>query len=345
MKKNTRTLIILGAVLVICIGAYIGVSVYNNNQARKTAEEAKAVQIYADGRSAPISISYESGGTVMSFVLESDKWFVADNKDFPLKQSSLTSLASTLNSLTAVRTLDIPPSLSAYGLDTPAYTVSAADAAGNTLKLLIGAQYEDNYYAMPEGGDKVYTISSTLVSSLDTDLMSLIALDTIPTLSETTIDTIKLSSSTSSLTLDKHLNKDGTTTWFIVNGTEYTAADEFVLPASAEKLPEKYVGNAVTAVSSARFASCAAFKPTAEELAAYGLDAPKLTVTVDYTTTTGTGINKTSESGTVILEIGGPLSDGSGYYARLPGSQQINVLSSEAVEPLIEALDAMGTAT
>jgi hypothetical protein len=340
MRKNTRTLIILGAVLAICIAVYAGVTVYNSNQAQKTAEESKSVHIYAVGRGAPVIISYESDGIQLSFVLREDNWQVADNADFPLKQASLKSLASAINNLTAVRSFDIDSPLSTYGLDKPVYTVSAADDAGNTLKLLIGAQYGDYYYAMTEGGDKIYTISSTLVSNLKTDLLSLIVLDTIPTLSEADIDVIRLTSGASSLTLDKHKNRDDTYTWFIVEGTVYTAADDYTLPEGAEKTAKKYVTSAVKAMSSVRFSSCAAFRPAGEVLTSYGLDAPQMTVTVDYTKTTGTGFNAKFESGTVVIEIGRALDDGTGYYARLPGSQQVNVLPTATVEPLLEAIAA-----
>lgn len=345
MKKRARTLIILSAVLVVIVGAYIGVSIYTNAQTQKKAEEAKPVRIYADGRAAPVNISYESGGNSLSFVLEEGKWLVAGDKDFPLNQTALSSLSSALNGLTAVRTIDTPLSLPTYGLDKPAYIVTASDSAGNALRLLIGAPYEDYYYALTEGENKIYVISSTLVSYLKPELMNMISLDTLPVLSESTIDVIKLESGISSLTLDKHQNKDNTITWFIVNGTTYTAAEEYVLPEGTEKLPEKYVGNVVKALASAKFASCAVFNPTSEELTACGFDSPLVTVTVDYTTTTGAGtLDQKSTSGTVIFEIGGALSDGTGYYARLPGSPQLNVLPNEAVEPLNEAFAVLGTA-
>jgi hypothetical protein len=345
MKKRTRTLVILGVVLVLCIGAYIGVSVYTKAQAQKTADAAKAVQIYSEGRSAPVSISYESGGTALSFILENEKWCVADSKDFPLNQSALTSLSSAINGLSAVRTIDVPASLAIYGLDKPSYTVDASDNGGNALKLLIGAQNGDHYYAMTEGGSKVYTISSELVSDLKLNLLNMIILDTLPVLSEASIDVIYLDSGTSSLTLDKHQNADDTYTWFILNGTADTAAEEYVLPEGTDKLPEKYVNNAVKALASARFSSCTVYKPTSEDLTACGFDTPQATVTVDYTTTAGTDTpDQESTPGTVVFEIGGALDDGTGYYARISGSQQINVLSNTAAEPLIEALSVLGTA-
>lgn len=343
MKKNTRTLIILGVVLVICIGAYIGVSLYTKQQASISSGEIESTVLYAVGRSAPVSISYENEGKTLAFELENDKWVVADNVDFPLKQSSLTQIASALTGLSAIRSLDMTMPLSTYGLDNPAMTLTAADSAGNAFKLLIGSQNSDYYYAMTEGGNQIYTIASTLVGYLNTDIMSMIILDTLPSLSETTMDTIRLGDGAASLTLDKHKNKDGSYTWFVIEGTTYTSADEVVLPPGAERSPEKYISNAVTGLGSARFTSCAAFRPTADDLKAYGLDVPQITVTVDYTTTTGAGtLDQKTTKGTASLEIGGALDDGSGFYARVPGSQEVNVLPNDAVAPLLDALTAMG---
>ncbi|SHH77195.1 protein of unknown function [Sporobacter termitidis DSM 10068] len=344
MKKKARTLIILGAVLVVCIGAYIGVSVYNNAQAQKTADETKAAQIWSDGRGDPASIAYTAGDKTLSFTLEDGKWYVTDDRDFPLQQASLTNLATTVGSLSAVRTIDISSPLSVYGLDKPAYTVTAADAGGNTLTLLIGAENGGNYYAMAKDGNKIYTISDALVGDLKTDYLDMIALETIHSLSSTNVSAITVTAGGRSLKLDKHQNKDSTYTWFIVDGDTYTTADEFTTAATTDQSPQKYIDNAVTGLSSVSFSSCAAFKPTADDLKKFGLDAPQLTVNVDYADTTGTGtLDQATTTGTVSLLIGAALDDGSGYYAMLPGSSQVNVLPATAVTPLTDALAALGS--
>ncbi len=72
----------------------------------------------------------------------------------------------------------------------------------------------------------------------------------------------------------------------------------------------------------------------------FGLDVPMLSVTVD-TVSTDSYNQKTYD--TVALEIGAALADDGGYYARLPGSKQIDVLSSAKVTPLLEALDKIGS--
>lgn len=337
MKRRARTLIILGAVLVLCVGAYIGVSIYTANETQKSLDDETPASLYVVGSDAPVKISYGSGDKLLSFTFENDKWLVDDNKEFPLAQAALTNIATTLSSLSAVRTIDMPSSLATYGLDQPRYTLWAADAAGNAMKLLVGAQIGSNYYAMLDGENKVYTILPALIGYLNTDLLSMITLDVLPVLSETTMKTITLASGPLSLTLDKHTNKDGSFTWFIGDGTILTSADEFVLPIGAERSPEKYISNAVSALSAAKFTSCAAFKPIDEEQSTFGLDASTV-VTVNYTDAA------TNLDGTAVIEIGGTLSDGGGYYARLLDSQQINILSIDAIEPLIDAINAMGTA-
>jgi hypothetical protein len=343
MKKQARTLIILGVVLVVCIGAYIGVTVYNTVQAQKAAEAAKAPQLWGDGRGAPVTISYTTGDKTLSFKQEGGSWTVADNKDFPLNQTSLTGLASSLQSLAAVRTIDIAAPLATYGLDAPAYTLTASDSGGNSLTLLIGAENGGNYYAMTKDGNKVYTISSAIVGNMKPDLLGMISLDKIHSVTSSNTDTITVTSGSASLQLDKHLNKDNTTTWFIVRGDTFTAADEFVPAVPSEKTPVKLIEGAVSGLSSFRFSSCAAYQPTADALKTFGLDVPQLTVKIDYTDVTGQGtLEQKSTKGSVSLELGVQLADGSGYYARLPGSNQVNVLPLGAVTPLLDALAALG---
>lgn len=342
MRKKARTLVILAVVLVLCIGAYIAVTVYNNAQARKAADEAKAKVLWPDGRGAPVAISYTTEDKTLSFVREDGTWKVADNKDFPLTQASLTGLASALEHLTAVRTFDAASDLSAYGLDKPKYTVTADDSEGRVLTLRIGSETNGDYYAMTQDGGKIHTISSSVVDNLKPDYLGMITLDTLPSFSSTSIETLTVTDGTASLTLSQHKNKDDTYTWFVVRGDAVTAADEITVDASVGKTPEKLIDAAAKAVSYIRFTSCAAYKPDDAELKTFGLDTPRLTVRADYTVTTGTGLEKKTTKETMRLEIGAPLPDGGGYYARLPGSSQINVLATEKVEPLADALAALG---
>ena len=62
--------------------------------------------------------------------------------------------------------------------DSPDYTVTYAAKDGTKGTIQIGNAAGDNYYAMIEDSDAVYTISGTLVSDLVFDLSSLTENDT-----------------------------------------------------------------------------------------------------------------------------------------------------------------------
>ena len=339
MKKNVKTLMILAGVLVVCIGAYVGVRLYNGDVAEKEAAESADIVIYPADYDTPAAISYEADGETLSFTLEDSTWYYDGNLEFPLKQSKLTSLSSTLQSLTAVRSFEAVEDLSAYGLDTPTYTVTSTDGAGNTLTLLIGSMNGENYYAMVSGASEMYTIEDTLAGYLEPDILEMITLDTIPTLSESTIDRITLTDGVGALTLDKYQERDESYTWYIVEDTVYTSSEDFVLPDGSTSA-EVYVTDLLSALQGLSFSSCAVFDPAETELEAYGLSEPSLTVTVDYTTA-----DDSETSDTVVLEIGQILSDESGYYARLSDSTQINVLSADDAAALLDALSAMVSAS
>jgi hypothetical protein len=167
MKKNAKTLIILAAVLVVCIGAYIGVAVHKANVSKKESAETAAAQIYPSDWGTPVKIAYTADGSSLSFTFEDTSWYYDGDRDLPLKQSSLTGLVSVLDALSAVRTFDAAADLSQYGLDAPAYTVTSTDGNGNALTLLVGGKSGDNYYAMKNGGGEIYTIAGDLVGKLE----------------------------------------------------------------------------------------------------------------------------------------------------------------------------------
>ena len=339
MKKNAKTLIILLAVLVVVIGAYVTVSLVNANKASDDAAGTEATQIYPADWDKPTQISYVADNAAMSFTLADSTWIYDGDPSFPLKQSILTGLVSKLSGLTAVREFEAPDALSDYGLDAPAYTVTTDDGGNHTLTLLIGNTTGDNYYAMKSDGSTIYTIDSSLVGALQTDILKMITLDTIPSLTETTIDKLTLTADGQTLTLDKYKARDESITWFIVEGETYTVADEYVLSDGTNGAPV-YISDVLSALKALSFSSCAAFNPDSSALTDQGLTPPVLTLTADYTTTDS---NQKETSGSVTLEIGRSLDDGSGYYARLAGSDQVNVLPGDNITPLLDALAAIGT--
>ncbi len=302
MKKNSRLLLILLGVLVLCCAVY-GLMLLLNDRSTQQAENEEDAQAEAMSLSDlgdAVSISYQGSDGPLSFSKESEVWVYDADPDFPLEQSDVKLLASTLQSLSATRKLESGEDLASYGLAEPANTVTAVDADGGELTILLGSEASNgDYYAMRDGDDTVYTITNSLAQLLK-DLNDLYKPYTIP-YSGCTVDSVSLSGE--------------------LAGTART------LSGLAEDESEE--AQALhTAWSAMAFADLVAYQPDDEDLASCGLDEPALTMTVTYQE----GVINT-------LLIGSQNEDGD-YYAQLEGGD-ICTLPSSQVESLLEALAAL----
>ena len=108
----------------------------------------------------------------MSFTKNDGEWVYDEDDGVRLNQSTIKSTAKEITGLTAVRKLSDPDEKADYGLDSSDYTVTYTAKDGTRGTIEIGDAAGDNYYAMIQDSDAVYTISSTLVSDLVFDLSS-----------------------------------------------------------------------------------------------------------------------------------------------------------------------------
>ena len=58
----------------------------------------------------------------------------------------------------------------------------------------MGSEVDGNYYARPAGDTQVYTISATLMNQTEYGLMEMIDLDTIPTVTESSVESVEITS-------------------------------------------------------------------------------------------------------------------------------------------------------
>ena len=176
--KQKKTMLIMVAVLAVLLVLYGGLKAWNSHSDRqKKAKEDKEKVSLVDVKSLK-SFAYESSGSKMSFTKENGEWVYDEDDGVRLNQSTIKSTAKEITGLTAVRKLSDPDEKSDYGLDSPDYTVTYTAKDGTKGTIQIGNAAGDNYYAMIEDSDAVYTISGTLVSDLVFDLSSLTENDT-----------------------------------------------------------------------------------------------------------------------------------------------------------------------
>ena len=356
MKKKTKQLIALLAVLVLCIAGYFATVLINDHLEKKAAEEEAAAAVTVVSLPDPVDITFSNGTDTLSFYEEDDVWYYGDDSDFPLQQSYLTNIAGVLEDLTAVRELEISETLDEYGLEEPPYKVTATDASGEEAELLIGSQIGDNYYVMLSGGEVLYTIDSTLIGYLSYDLYDMAELETFDTLDETTVESISVTWGSTVLNLEKETvvteeevettddSGNATTTtepsteykWYVVSDGEKTrlSAAAVVGDKDAQSLFDSLLG----ALSDLAFETCQDYKATSEALSSYGLDAPALILQVSYTAD-----DDSSSAKEYRLLIGSAMEDG-GYCAMLDGSDLVCSMSADLVTPMTAAAEALGTA-
>ncbi len=366
MKKQTKQLLAVVIVLILCLVAFFAVTKYNESQAAKAAAEATGTTL-GSFTGDLVSLSFYNGSETLDFTCTDGVWSYSDPA-FPVAQSYLTDLSSLMTSLTPDRSMEQSDTLEAYGLADPAYTVTASDADGNTLSLSIGSATtsSSSYYAMVEGSDAVYTISSDLVNAVSGDLYDLIQLESFPTLSEANISGVTLTTASGALTLTKETStvtepaeteggEDTVTdvyTWYIVNadGSRTSVADATLNAAFMAAVPPDGTSEStdtstaaitgtslkddlVTALTSLKVVSCKDYNASSAVLAECGLDSPTLFLTVSYT--------DGDADSTFSLTVGDSLNDGSNYYAVLDDSSAVNVIDVTLTTPMLNMVNAL----
>lgn len=201
--KQKKTMLIMVVVLTVLLVLYGGLKAWNSHSDRqKKAKEDKEKVSLVDVKSLK-SFAYESGGSKMSFTKENGEWVYDEDDGVRLNQSTIKSTAKEITGLTAVRKLSNPDEKSDYGLDSPDYTVTYTAKDGTKGTIQIGNAAGDNYYAMIEDSDAVYTISGTLVSDLVFDLSSLTENDTLPSISSGNLKKVEVTQNGKTTTLRK----------------------------------------------------------------------------------------------------------------------------------------------
>lgn len=262
----------------------------------------------------------------LTFLRSGDSWVYADDSAFPLDESYLETMLSTLTQVTATKAIEEPEDLDQYGLEVPLCTVTVT--AGESYTLSLGSETSlggERYLSTGDG--KVYLVDSTILDSFSYGLFDLLEYESIPNLYDTT--GFHVESNSQSYDLVKLENSgiaySDSYVWFLENGGRYLTLDT--------DLTEALIDN----ISTMTWGQCVTYNVSGDALAQYGLDDPTATITVNYSQTSEVETNETDEDGnpitetqetpaTFVLEIGSEGTDG--CYARIAGSNMVYLIDS-----------------
>ena len=324
MTKQTKTLAILAAALVVCGGAYAGLRVWNDRQAQIDDT------VYLTQLSDLTGLTLTNSAGTLSFTKTDGAWQYDGDSAFPADQTAVEDLAEQVGSLAALRVIDDPEDLSAYGLDEPSLQASVTAGDGTTAELLLGDVSSSYCYAKLADSDTVYTISTDLSETLESlELLDLAAIPDFPDLGTDTISSLTWESGGTTLTLTKTETtgtESGDSSADASTSSESSGETEPAWDVNGTAIPSdnSTFTSLMAQISSLAFDACYDYKGEADTLAECGLDTPVGVLTVTY-----------GEGETLTLTIGALDGTGDSYYAQLSDDQAVYLLSADSVGTLV----------
>lgn len=351
MQKGMKQLLVLCGAAVVLGGAYAGLTAWNTWSDKKKSEEEKeaeeAAKIYLSQMENvdKLSVTNPTGSFSFTYNEEEETWSYDKDEHFPVKQSEVTSITSDLEDLTAVRKFDEPDELSVYGLDEPAYEITASygDSESVTMKIGNSSTASGDYYLILDGDSSVYTVSSSFVDTLLINETDLLNKESFPSILSNSITSIQLEKdgTTSEIYEDEREAveteeaTEETETGAVSDETETESESETAAmenywtrktDTGSEEIDEPT--DLLTAAAGITFDDCADYYLEDSEAASYGLaeeDNPAV-LTITY--------RSVGEETQTQLLIGSKNEDGSEYYVKLKDSNMVNTVSTETIDSI-----------
>lgn len=335
-KKKQRQLFIMLIVLAVLVVLLAGGILLNkwNTQRKEEAEDAATPRVVTMEDVTGLTLT--NGGESLSFALDEDgSWYWTEDAEFPLDDSVCAALASLAEEFTADQQMDILDDLAAYGLEEPAQKLTLTDGSGESTTILVGIQTGDLYYAMVEGGDQIYTIDSTLPDNLSLGLYDMAQLADYPALSSDIMQSASIQGQNTEEFTIKEVEVEAESDTEDGNSSasagepEVTTEYHWFRSDGSDVTEESLVTSLRTELDTIAVDSLAYFKPTGDERAACGLEAPTAVVTVRYT--------QDGEEKTSVLTIGGYEEASDSYYCTLDTNpDEIYLITADTVENSVE---------
>ena len=330
--KRGKKLTLLLAVLVVLLAVTCAVLKFAPEDTNAETEEP-GVSVFTLDPEAVTELTWTYEGETLTFVKTDGVWSYAGDSAFPPEESCLTSMLTALSDIVAGKTIEAPEDLSQYGLEQPACAVTVT--TDTTAELLIGDETSiggERYLSIGDGN--VYLVDGSILDSFSYHLLDLVKKESIPSMNSVT--SLAVDSEVQSYTLncaEADTEEDGeekSSVWFW-NGDNGLPLDTGLTEAL------------IKTVTSMSWGQCMDYN-AADSLSAYGLDAPTLTVTVNYMETAQVETNETDEDGNAVyetreteasfvLEIG-DYSDGV-CYARIAGSHMVYQIDASISDALL----------
>ena len=261
MRKKAKLYALLGVLLVIC-GAAFAVSRYQEKKENIKNSGEVILEIPTDSVTA---LSWTNDSGTFSFTKE-ESWAYDDDAAFPVSGEKVNDLLSQFEAFAAAFTIEDVEDYAQYGLDEPVCTINiTAGEESYTIKLGDFSKMDEQRY-VSIGDGKAYLVSHDPLDEFDAVLRDMILNDTIPEFD--TAEQIEFSGN-ENYTIIR--DEDG----------KSICADDIYF-TDGQPLDTDNVDSFLSAIQSLSLTNYVSYHVTDEELTAFGLNDPELTIELAY---------------------------------------------------------------
>ena len=284
MNRSKKLYILLGILAVACIATF---AVMQMEERKEQIKETGEIILELPSESVE-ALSWECAGN--SFTFHRDGiWLYNEDENFPVSEEKVNELLEQFQSFSAAFVIKDVEDYGQYGLDNPVCTISLA-TADQTYEVQLGDYSKmDSQRYVSIGDGNVYLVKHDPLDEYDAILSDMIDHDEIPSFDHVT--QIQFAGAeTYSITYQKD-----STDSYSTDDVYFTQRDGKNLPLDTSRV-DSYL-QSITNLNPVNYVS---YNVTDEELQTYGLDAPELTITVDYATE---GADGEEDTNTFVLYV------------------------------------------
>lgn len=266
MKRLKKIYLLLGILAVVCL-ATIGVMQLEEHKEKIKNTDEIILSVPVDSVQ---SLSWEYESETFAFHRDG-KWLYDEDEAFPVEEEEINRLLEQFREFGASFIIEEAEDYGQYGLDEPLCTIHLATEEQSYEILLGGYSSMDSQRYVSIGDGNVYLVKNDPLDDYDVTVRELIDHDEIPSFGEATgiefagIENYKIAYA-----------EDSADTYY-TDDVYFISRDGKTLPLDTSRVKE-YLRN----ISRLNLTDYVTYNVTHEELTAYGLDDPELTVNVEY---------------------------------------------------------------
>lgn len=268
MKRSKKLYILLGILFVACAATF---AVMQMKERKEQIRETGEIILELPGESVQ-SLSWKYNEETLAFHKD-ETWLYDEDENFPVSEEKINELLEQFQAFSAAFIIEDVEDFGQYGLDSPVCTISLSTAE-QTYEIRLGDYSKmDSQRYVSIGDGNVYLVKHDPLDEYDAVLSDMIDHDEIPSFDHVT-----------------QIQFEGTEAYSITyqedSADSYNADDVYFTQRSGKTLPldTSRVDSYLRSITNLNPVDYVTYNATDEELQTYGLDAPELTVTVEYTT-------------------------------------------------------------